>query len=209
MSEEWKTIEGFYDFKISTLGRIYRISTGRYLKSNNAEILLGDKFCQVGRLMLETFVGPPPDKDSKARHLDDNRENNTLSNLAWGTQQDNVHDALRNGVFGAKGRVQTPEERLAKSITMTGQKRSEEFSKKQSENALAQVQKERDLGVVRVRPKNLNFSGRTHTEEWKRLASIRKKGKPLVKGRIWITNGVDCKMVFPEEIPEGWRKGRK
>lgn len=186
MIEEWKPIVGFDDFEISTLGRIRRMSTGMYYKSNNAEIWINKKFCQVGRLILETFIGPPPDKDSKARHLDDNRENNTLSNLAWGTQKENIHDALRNGVFGAKGRVQPPEERRLKSIALTGQTRSEEFKRGQSERALKQVARERELGIRRIRPENLT-----------------------VKGRIWITNGIDVKLVFPDSIPEGWRLGRK
>jgi len=209
MNEEWRNIVGFDDYKISTLGRIYRISTGRYIKSKNAEVWLGDKFCQVGRLMLETFVCPPPDKDSKARHLDDNRENNILSNLAWGTQKDNIHDALRNGVFGAKGRVQTPEERRLKSIALTGYKHSDEFRRKASETALAQVQRERELRIIRVKPENLTFSGRTHSEETKQKMRESQKGKIVEKGRVWITDGISSKMVFPDSIPEGWRKGRK
>jgi hypothetical protein len=31
------------------------------------------------------------------RHLDDDRENNHVSNLAYGTQADNIADAIRNG----------------------------------------------------------------------------------------------------------------
>ena len=47
-------------------------------------------------LVLEAFVGPRP-AGHEGRHLDDVRSNNTLSNLAWGTQGENYQDALRNG----------------------------------------------------------------------------------------------------------------
>ena len=28
------------------------------------------------------------------------------------------------------------------------------------------------------------------------------------QGKIWITNGIESKMVFPDSIPNGWKKGR-
>lgn len=54
----------------------------------------------VHRLLMEAF-GPPRPLDIKGRavvrHLDDNKDNNSLDNLAWGTQSDNQSDARRNG----------------------------------------------------------------------------------------------------------------
>jgi hypothetical protein len=47
-------------------------------------------------LVLSAFVGPP-DSGHLGRHLDDDPENNALSNLSWGTQGDNMNDAVRNG----------------------------------------------------------------------------------------------------------------
>ena len=47
------------------------------------------------RVILETFVGPAPE-GAVARHLNDVRTDNRLENLAWGTQQENVDDMLRN-----------------------------------------------------------------------------------------------------------------
>jgi hypothetical protein len=43
-----------------------------------------------------TFIGTKP-KGSLTRHLDDNRANNTATNLAYGTRLDNAADAQRNG----------------------------------------------------------------------------------------------------------------
>lgn len=50
----------------------------------------------VHRLMYETFVGPIP-KGMVIRHLDSDPTNNDLSNLAIGTQSDNMQDCLKAG----------------------------------------------------------------------------------------------------------------
>ena len=52
---------------------------------------------RVHVLVLETFVGPRPE-GAFGRHIDDDRENNHLSNLRWGDRSSNSRDAVRNGV---------------------------------------------------------------------------------------------------------------
>lgn len=52
---------------------------------------------KVHQLLLLTFIGPQPFPGAVGRHLDDNPMNYDLSNLAWGTRQDNADDAKRNG----------------------------------------------------------------------------------------------------------------
>jgi hypothetical protein len=51
---------------------------------------------RIGRLVMETFVGPMP-PGMEVRHLDDDRKNNRLENLAYGTRGDNMQDAIKNG----------------------------------------------------------------------------------------------------------------
>ena len=36
----------------------------------------------------------------------------------------------------------------------------------------------------------------------------RKKMSEAKKGCIWVTNGIDSKFVFIDEIPDGYKKGR-
>lgn len=48
------------------------------------------------RLVLTTFVGPCP-AGHECRHLDGNKANCSLSNLAWGTRSDNAKDRVRHG----------------------------------------------------------------------------------------------------------------
>lgn len=50
----------------------------------------------VHRLVLVAFVGPRPD-GCQARHLDGNKDNNSLSNLRWGTAKENCADKERHG----------------------------------------------------------------------------------------------------------------
>ena len=52
---------------------------------------------KLAHLMLRTFVGEPG-PGQVSRHLDDDPANNDLSNLCWGTQTENMHDKVRNGL---------------------------------------------------------------------------------------------------------------
>jgi hypothetical protein len=51
-------------------------------------------------MVLEAFVGPCPEDKHGGLHWDDDKDNNTLSNLRWGTMSENMQDQLRNGVHG-------------------------------------------------------------------------------------------------------------
>lgn len=51
---------------------------------------------KLHRLLLSTFVRPPKPGE-EGRHLDGNRSNNDLNNLAWGSRLDNEADKKRHG----------------------------------------------------------------------------------------------------------------
>lgn len=50
----------------------------------------------IHQLLLLSFIGPCP-KGQEARHLDGDATNNRLSNLRWGTPQENLQDQIRHG----------------------------------------------------------------------------------------------------------------
>lgn len=52
----------------------------------------------VHRLVADVYI-PNPDNLPIVRHLDDDPTNNSVDNLARGTQQDNMQDCIRNGHF--------------------------------------------------------------------------------------------------------------
>lgn len=57
----------------------------------------------VHNLVAEAFLGPRPE-GQLVRHLDGNKRNNTLDNLAYGTGSQNVADSIKHGTcaFGDK-----------------------------------------------------------------------------------------------------------
>lgn len=50
------------------------------------------------RLLAMAYI-PNPNNYPIVRHLNDNPLDNRLSNLAWGTQKDNIRDSMNNGTF--------------------------------------------------------------------------------------------------------------
>lgn len=105
-----KEIPRFPGYEITKDGRIwskpkYRHS-GKWLTpfinktGNHLRVCLQKNkkrhFRYVHRLVLETFVGPCP-KRMGCRHLDGNPRNNQLNNLCWGTQSENIQDAVNHG----------------------------------------------------------------------------------------------------------------
>jgi hypothetical protein len=122
--EEWKDIPGFAGYQASSHGRIatywrnigkrpsimkrggYGISdTPRLLSQSTHKkgykwVTLNEtsgkpRVCRVHTLVLLSFVGKRPE-GYEGRHLDDDKENNNLSNLKWGTPTENKHDSALN-----------------------------------------------------------------------------------------------------------------
>jgi hypothetical protein len=58
---------------------------------------------KVHILVLEAFVGPRPD-GMVCRHLDGNPQNNRLSNLRWGTPEENYADRRLHGTHNTGSR---------------------------------------------------------------------------------------------------------
>ena len=53
---------------------------------------------RLHRLILEAFVGPCPE-GMGCRHLNGNKMDNRIENLAWGTQQENIDDNVVQGTI--------------------------------------------------------------------------------------------------------------
>lgn len=76
----------FRKYKIYTNNRGYNIITIRNYPH------------PIHRVLAEQYI-PNPDNLPVVRHLDGNSQNNDLSNLAWGTHQDNEQDKLDHGTY--------------------------------------------------------------------------------------------------------------
>jgi HNH endonuclease len=111
MKEEWRKVPELPDrFEVSNFGRRRILSfidragdrhkpVLRNYNQNVVGIRINGKlkFFRIAELILLTFVGPKPFPKAVARHLDDDKQNNHLDNLAWGSYGDNMRDAYRNG----------------------------------------------------------------------------------------------------------------
>ena len=116
MNEEWRPVLGYEGvYEVSDQGRVRSVPRtdrrGSRWKGKLRSGVPQGKYGHVGvmlfkdrkgvkkyvyRLVLEAFVGPCP-AGHEACHNDGDTANNCLTNLRWGTRQDNVHDAMKHG----------------------------------------------------------------------------------------------------------------
>ena len=98
--------EGYYADRHGTVfGRMNRVlrpytDRGGYLRVKlraERSRACRPKRIPVHRVILMAFVSLPPPWSECARHLDGNRKNNRLENLAWGTARQNAHDRFAHG----------------------------------------------------------------------------------------------------------------
>jgi len=73
----------------------------------------------VHDLVLEAFVGPRPDGHQGRHHPDPTRTNNALTNLSWGTQSDNMQDAVLDGNI-ARQKLNAEQARAIRNVVDTG-----------------------------------------------------------------------------------------
>lgn len=100
--EEWRPVFGIPGYEVSSVGRVR--STKRILKLGSYQgypritLRLNKKTVvrPVHALVLEAFVCPRP-PGMVSRHLDGERTHNNVSNLTWGTSQENSDDQRRHG----------------------------------------------------------------------------------------------------------------
>lgn len=105
--ENWRPVrQADPGYEVSDLGRVRavrervtRILTQR-IERNYPVVSLRvnkkSKDFRVHQLVLYNFV-PPPEGEYFVCHYDDDKQNNNLSNLYWGTRSENARDAIRNG----------------------------------------------------------------------------------------------------------------
>lgn len=121
MAEEWRAIpgwEGYYEAsdqgKVRSLDRTIQTRTssrflrGKVLRPRRHKngylfvVLCRDcvpATCTIHGLVLSAFVGERP-AGLETRHLDGDQLNNNISNLCYGTAQENGYDRVRHGTTG-------------------------------------------------------------------------------------------------------------
>lgn len=124
--EKWRDIDGSPGYQVSDCGRIRSYINNRhgvkkephYLKlfynhHGYPTVQLGrGKRKLVSRLVASAFI-PNPDGLPLVRHLDDNPKNNTVANLSWGTQTDNMQDCVKHGRLAGDTRAAIESKKIA------------------------------------------------------------------------------------------------
>ena len=106
MTELWKPVPGFPGYSVSENGQVHSARTDKLLKPNRTpkgylyvSLMFEGKAHSkyIHELVLITFKGVRPE-GNEGRHLNGDKEVNTVSNLAWGTPEQNRQDNVLNGV---------------------------------------------------------------------------------------------------------------
>ena len=119
--EQWLTIEDFPDYQISDMGRVKSFKSGKpkILSACNFGLYQALYLRRDGRkhikyihqLVSQHFIGPANGLDT--RHLDGDRSNNCLTNLAYGTRKENMDDARNHGTMARGSKL--PQAKLTDS----------------------------------------------------------------------------------------------
>jgi hypothetical protein len=110
--EQWKTIEGFDNYKISTLGnvknKVNKKLSIRLTKEGYNRVRLYGNVIQnkcVHRLVAEAFISNEDKTKNYINHIDGNKLNNNIDNLEWVNHSENMihcRQILNKGVCNIK-----------------------------------------------------------------------------------------------------------
>ena len=96
-NEEWKDIQ--YGYKISNQGRVKnpqgKILGGSTHKDSYRFVTIKGKQIPIHRIVAENFIENKYDKPF-VNHKDGNKMNNSVDNLEWVTQQENIQHSYKN-----------------------------------------------------------------------------------------------------------------
>lgn len=114
MKSVFKTIPAYPWYRISEEGQVVRISTGNTISWQDngkgykmvklySEKHPQGKHCLVHRLVMSTFF--PIGGKMDVNHMDGDKANNSVRNLAWTTKSENTRHAHSSGLFSSRNKL--------------------------------------------------------------------------------------------------------
>lgn len=104
--EEWRVIESFPGYEVSSRGRVRNCRTNQVLRPwfHKGYAIVGlyngpgkAKYLGIHKLVCGAFHGQKPTPRHEVAHEDGNSRNNECTNLSWKTRKENVEDTVRHG----------------------------------------------------------------------------------------------------------------
>lgn len=90
------------NYSVSENGEVYSHRTNKLMKhyidhDGYHRVDIDGQHLKVHKLVFLVWGNTPIGAGQVVRHVDDNKDNNHISNLCLGTQRQNIHDCARNG----------------------------------------------------------------------------------------------------------------
>lgn len=95
-SDPIKRVPGYDNYYVSASGRFFRELKPQFNADGYRHVRLKGKTIKTAKLVIAAFVGPRPD-GMVVCHNDGNRSNDSIENLRYDTQANNIADIKRHG----------------------------------------------------------------------------------------------------------------
>ena len=131
IKEEWKTIEEYPNYQISSMGRVKSLNYKRtgeerimkpYItKKGYLRIKFLEKKYLVHRLVAQAFL-PNIENKPQIDHIDGNKQNNCVSNLRWVTNKENCNNPITLINYSKANKIKSKvRQRLIAQLTKNGE----------------------------------------------------------------------------------------
>lgn len=106
--EQWRKIEGYENWSVSTHGNVRNDKLGKnlqkYVDRGYEHVRIRGNALRIHRLVATAFI-PNPNNYPMVNHKDENKINNNVKNLEWCTNKYNCNYGTRNIRISEKTRI--------------------------------------------------------------------------------------------------------
>lgn len=185
MQEEWRDIEGYEGlYQVSDLGRVRSLRHKTTMILRQTAKSRGYKYVQlqvngvywtigVHRLVAVAFI-PNPENKPQVDHIDGNPSNNSITNLRWATQTENMNNPvtqtrIREATLGAKNpfygksHTENTKQILSKLVSKRTGAKNPFYGRKHSDEARRKMSEYRKTTGIKV---SQYAKDGTHIKDW-------------------------------------------